>query len=96
MFQGSHYGKGVNRLPIKYKMDVLSALKCAGYSSYRIRNDKLLGEATLQKIRRGELVSWENISTICKLLNCQPGDIVEYQPDHFSESMQKGGAHYGN
>lgn len=76
-------------MPVKYKMDVLSALKSAGYSSYRIRNDKLLGEATLQKIRRGELVSWENISTICKLLKCQPGDIVEYQPDHFSENTQE-------
>lgn len=89
LFRGSHHGKGVNRLPIKYKMDVLSALKSAGYSSYRIRNDKLLGEATLQKIRRGELVSWENISTICKLLKCQPGDIVEYQPDNFLENITK-------
>ncbi len=79
----------MNRLPIKYKMDVLSALKSAGYSSYRIRNDKLLGEATLQKIRRGELVSWENITTICKLLKCQPGDIVEYQPEHLSENTQE-------
>lgn len=65
-------------MPIVYKMDVLSALKDAGYSSYRIRKEKLLGEATLQKIRSKELVSWENITTICQLLNCQPGDIVEY------------------
>lgn len=66
-------------MPIVYKMDVLAALKAAGYSSYRIRQEKLIGEATLQKIRKGELVSWENIATICKLLNLQPGDIVEYQ-----------------
>lgn len=65
-------------MPIVYKMDVLSALKDAGYSSYRIRKEKLLGEATLQKIRSKGLVSWENITTICQLLNCQPGDIVEY------------------
>lgn len=65
-------------MPIVYKMDILSALKDAGYSSYRIRKEKLLGEATLQKIRSKELVSWENITTICQLLNCQPGDIVEY------------------
>ncbi|MGM9628212.1 MAG: helix-turn-helix domain-containing protein [Faecousia sp.] len=65
-------------MPIVYKMDILAALKDAGYSSYRIRKEKLLGEATLQKIRNGELVSWENVSTICQLLKCQPGDIVEY------------------
>lgn len=65
-------------MPIIYKIDVLDALKKAGFSSYRIRKEKLLGEATLQRIRNGELVSWENIATICKLLSCQPGDIVEY------------------
>lgn len=65
-------------MPIIYKMDVLASLKNAGYSSYRIRKEKLIGEATLQKIRNGELVSWENISTICYLLKCQPGDIVKY------------------
>lgn len=65
-------------MPISYKVDVVSALKNAGYSSYRIRKERLLGEATLQKLRNGELVSWENIATLCKLLDCQPGDIMEY------------------
>lgn len=68
-------------MPIGYKIDVISALKSAGYSTYRIRKEKLFGEATLQKFRQGELVSWENISTLCKLLCCQPGDILEYVPD---------------
>lgn len=65
-------------MPIVYKIDVINALKSAGYSTYRIRKEKLLGEATLQKIRNNELVSWENVATICKLLNKQPGDIMEY------------------
>lgn len=68
-------------MPITYKVDVLSALKNAGYSSYRIRKERLMGEATLQKLRNNELVSWENIDTICKLLSCQPGDLVQYVPD---------------
>lgn len=72
-------------MPIVYKMDVLAALKDAGYSSYRIRKEKLLGEATLQKIRNNELVSWENISTICQLLKCQPGDLVRYQDEVATE-----------
>jgi putative transcriptional regulator len=66
-------------MPIKYKIDVLIALKEAGYTTYKIRKEKIFGEATLQKIRNGELVSWDNISTLCKILNCQPGDIVEYE-----------------
>ena len=73
-------------MPIKYKLDIIAFLKAAGYSTYRIRKDKLLGEATVQKIRNGEPVSWENISTICKLLNCQPGDIMEYVGDEGTAS----------
>ena len=65
-------------MPIVYRLDVLTALKEAGYSSYRIRKEKLMGEATLQKIRSNTPVSWENIAIICKLLNCQPGDILKY------------------
>lgn len=67
-------------MPIKYKIDVLEALKAAGYSTYKLRKDKLIGEATIQRLRGGEPVSWENIATLCALLDCQPGDLLEYQP----------------
>ena len=63
---------------IRYKIDVLEALKAVGYSSYRLRQDKIIGESMLQKIRRGEMMSWETLSKVCMLLNCQPGDILEY------------------
>ena len=66
---------------IGYKINIIDALKSAGYSSYKIRQEKLLGQATLQKLRQNELVSWENINTICSILNCQPGDILEYIPE---------------
>jgi putative transcriptional regulator len=65
-------------MPMKYKVDVLSNLKAAGYSTYSIRKDRLLSESTVQKLRGGEPISWENIETVCRLLNCQPGDILEY------------------
>lgn len=65
-------------MPIKYKVDILSALRSAGYTQNRIRNEKLIGQATLTQLRHGELVSWATISKICELLECQPGDILEY------------------
>ena len=68
-------------MPVQYKKDILAELKAAGYSTYRLRQDKLLGESVLTQIRRGELVSWANIATICRLLNCQPGDILEYKEE---------------
>lgn len=65
-------------MPIKYKIDVLNALKEKGYTTYRIRKEKLLSESTVQKLRLGEYVSMENLATLCELLECQPGDIMEY------------------
>lgn len=66
-------------MPIRYRIDVLSALKSAGYSTYRLRKEKIMGERTIQKFRDGEIVSSDNLAIICKLLNCQPGDILIYE-----------------
>lgn len=68
-------------MPIKYKINVLAALKEAGYSSTRLRNDKLIGEATIQRLRHKESVSYDVLAKICELLHCQPGDLLEYVED---------------
>ena len=70
--------KVVDIMPLKYKVDVLAMLKEAGYTTYRLRKEKLLSESTLQKLRNNDPISWENLATLCKLLGCQPGDIIEY------------------
>ena len=72
-------------MALVYKIDVLSALKASGYSTYKLRKEKLLGEATLQQLRNNELVSWKNIEMLCKLLNMQIGEIIEYVPDEAAE-----------
>lgn len=66
-------------MPIRYKIDVLKALKNAGYNTNRLRNEKLLSESTIQNIREGKIVNAANLSRLCKLLNCQPGDILVYE-----------------
>lgn len=65
-------------MPLRYKVDIMDALKNAGYSSTRLRNEKIMGESYMTQLRRGEMVSWKTIETICRLLNCQPGDLIEY------------------
>ena len=68
-------------MAIRYKVDILAELKKNGYSSTRIREEKLIGQSYLQQLRRGELVSWKALDTICALLECQPGDLIEFQKD---------------
>lgn len=67
-------------MPLKFKINVLDALKQAGYNTSRIRQENLLSQSTLQKLRDGGQFSWSNLETICRLLECQPGDILEYIP----------------
>ena len=65
-------------MPIKY--DKLFALmKEKGFSSYRLRKEKLISQAILQKLRTGEgNIDTRTIERLCSLLDCQPGDIMEY------------------
>lgn len=66
---------------LQYKIDVLEELKKKGYNTNRIRNEGLLSQSTLQKFRNKVGVSWENLETLCRLLECQPADLIEYIPD---------------
>ena len=68
-------------MPLRYKMDILNALKEKGYNTNKIRTEGLLSQSTLQKFRQQQGVSWENLETLCKLLECQPGDLIEYVED---------------
>ncbi len=75
---------------IRLSCDLLDALKDAGYSSYRMRKEKILGEAAMTKIRSGGLPSWHELDTICSLLGCQPGQLVEYVPDATPQGDNQG------
>jgi len=68
-------------MAIRLKIDILSALKEAGYTSYKLRQEKLLGERAIQKLRNSELPSWNELNTICRLIDKPVGDLVEYVPD---------------
>ena len=41
---------------LKYKIDVLQAITEAGYTSYQIRKEKLLGENALQAVRDNKMI----------------------------------------
>ena len=68
-------------MSIKYNFDVLAELKQRGITTYTLRTTKGLSEGAIQRIRHGDPISWANIDTLCSLLNCQPGDLLEWVPD---------------
>lgn len=75
------YGKEVFHVPVCYKMDVLAALKEKGYSTYKLRKEKVFSENTLQAFRSGKMVSYETIGKLCEMLGCDVGDILMYRPE---------------
>lgn len=66
---------------IVYKIDIMDALKEKGYTSYKLRQNKIFGEATMTKFRKKEHINFNNLDLLCQLLDCQPGDIIEYVSD---------------
>ena len=64
-------------MAIRYKIDILAELKKRGYTSTKIREEKLIGQSYLQQLRHGELVSWKTLDTICSLKYCKPAELIE-------------------
>ncbi len=71
---------------IKYKVDILEELKKAGYTTYRIRREKLIAESTMQRLRAGGTgIRLDSLDVICRILQCQPGDLIEWIPEGTEE-----------
>ena len=61
--------------------DVLQKLAAKGWTSYRLRHEGALPESVLTRLRQGRPVTTETIDKICALLECQPADIMHWEPD---------------
>ncbi len=74
-------------MPIVYDK-LFALLKSKNKTMYDLRKDKVVGTATLEKMRKGEgNVDTRTIASLCQYLNCQPGDILEYVPDDTAEQV---------
>ena len=68
-------------MAIKYNR-LFTLLKKKGMTMYTLRKNKVIGTATLEKMRKGEgHIDDRSIDKLCEYLNCQPADIMEYVED---------------
>jgi len=50
-----------------------------GYTTYRIRQEKIIGQSTLTALKNGTGgLDHKTIDKLCDLFNCQPGDLMEF------------------
>ena len=68
-------------MSIRYKGDILGALKENGYSSAKLRKEKIFGEKTMQDFRTNAEIPYKTLNKLCSMLGCGVGDIIEYVPD---------------
>ena len=58
---------------------VVELLKEKGYTTYKIRQEKLIGQGTLTALKNGTGgLDAKTIARLCEVLDCQPGDLMEY------------------
>ena len=63
-------------MSLLYKINVLAALKAAGYNTTRLSKEKILSPNVVQYLRSGKMISMESLDKICEMLHMQPGDII--------------------
>lgn len=66
---------------LTYKIDVLETLKESGYNTTRLRKEQIIGESSIQLLRKGEMVGIKTLEKICDILDMQPGNIIKYVED---------------
>lgn len=64
-------------MPVNYNK-LFSLLSGRGHSSTYWLRQNGFHSATVTKLKKNQTVTTDTISALCKLLNCQPGDIMEY------------------
>jgi putative transcriptional regulator len=78
-------------MPIIVRLDVMLAKR-------QVRSNilaKAIGitDSNLSLLKSGKVrgFRFSTLEAICKFLDCQPGDILEYQPEQKSRSLQRAG-----
>lgn len=74
-------------MPFRYDK-TFALLKEKGITTYNIRKDNLISQAALTKMKQGKgSIDTRTLERICALLDCQPGDLMEYVPDTAAETI---------
>ena len=68
-------------MAIKVNLDVLMAQKKKGLTELAKEVDITLANLSILKNNKAKAVRFSTLESICKALDCQPGDILEYKPD---------------
>ena len=65
-------------MPIIVNLDVMMARRKVSLNELSERVDLTLSNLSILKTGKAEAIRFSTLEAICKALDCQPGDILEY------------------
>ena len=68
-------------MSIIVNLDVMMAKRKIGLSELSAEVDITLANLSILKNNKAKAIRFSTLEAICKALDCQPGDILEYVPD---------------
>jgi putative transcriptional regulator len=66
---------------IVVNLDVMMAKRKISLNELSERVDITLSNLSILKTGKAKAIRFSTLEAICKTLDCQPGDILEYRPD---------------
>lgn len=72
-------------MPIVIRLDVVMAKRKMGLSELAEKVDLTLANLSVLKNDHAKAIRFSTLEAICRALDCQPGDIMEYVPDKREE-----------
>ena len=76
-------------MAIQINLDVMMAKRKIGLTELAKEVDITLANLSILKNGKAKAVRLETLNAICKALQCQPGDILEYVEDESAEQEGK-------
>ncbi len=73
-------------MAIVVNLDVMMAKRKMSLNELSQRVDITLANLSILKNNKARAVRFTTLEAICKALDCQPGDILEYVPDEETRS----------
>ena len=74
-------------MPIVIRLDVVMAKRKMGLSELAEKVDLTLANLSVLKNDHAKAIRFSTLEAICRALDCQPGDIMEYVSDKREEKI---------
>jgi putative transcriptional regulator len=68
-------------MPIIVNLDVMMARRKMSLNELSEKVDLTLSNLSILKTGKAKAIRFSTLEAICKVLNCQPGDILEFKDD---------------